>query len=441
MLNETRLRRGNSLEAWPIFICALLLSGSALASRAGALQDYVQRPDDSFAWTLAGKKEQGGFTVARLNLTSQTWHDLRWTHAVQVARPATIRNPKIALLIITGDGDGSSSFNTMKIVGERAGMMVAVVANVPNQPLFDGKREDQIIAYTFDQYLKTGDKTWPLLLPMVKSAVRAMDAIQAFAESEYHQKIEQFVLTGGSKRGWTTWLSAASDPRVVAIAPMVIDMLNMKAQTQWAQKVYGAQSEKIRAYTELHLIEKMDTPEMTALRDMVDPYAYRQQYKLPKLILIGTNDPYWTVDSLKHYWYDLPGPKWVFQAPNTGHSANRDSIQTMATFFQMVADGQPLPTMDWQLSAAGPGAVTVKVSQPAKAACLWTADSPIRDFRKAKWTNRVLALQKGGQTVSAEIAAPATGYRAFMAEVTLTAASGQDYKLSTQVQVIPDDVK
>src|SRR5882724_8835661 len=96
------------------------------------------------------------------------------------------------------------------------------------------------------QYMKTGDDTWPALLPMVKSAVRAMDSVQAYAKHEHQQKIEKFVVAGASKRGWTTWLTGAVDPRVTAIAPMVIDMLNMKVQTQWAQKVYGKQSDQIR---------------------------------------------------------------------------------------------------------------------------------------------------------------------------------------------------
>ena len=80
---------------------------------------------------------------------------------------------------------------------------------------------------------------------MVKSAVRGLDTLTQFADREWGQKLERFVVSGASKRGWTTWLSAAADPRVVAIAPMVIDMLNMKAQLEWADKVYGQQSEEI----------------------------------------------------------------------------------------------------------------------------------------------------------------------------------------------------
>lgn len=46
----------------------------------------------------------------------------------------------------------------------------------------DGKHEDEIIAATFAKYMQTEDPTWPLLLPMVKSAVRGMDATTAAAQ-------------------------------------------------------------------------------------------------------------------------------------------------------------------------------------------------------------------------------------------------------------------
>jgi hypothetical protein len=79
---------------------------------------------------------------------------------------------------------------------------VAVVGQVPFQPLFD-RREDELIAYTFEQYLQTGDAEWPLLLPMVKSTVRAMDASSDVARREWHIPLPTFTVLGGSKRGWT----------------------------------------------------------------------------------------------------------------------------------------------------------------------------------------------------------------------------------------------
>lgn len=409
-------------------------------SRAGVLEDYVRQPDDSFAWKVTKREEMGGLDVATLDLTSQTWRGGRWTHTLYIGVPKSVRHPSTAFLQITA-GANNGTLNTARLLADRAGAIVAVLTSVPNQPLFNGRHEDQIIAYTFGEYLKTGDASWPLLLPMVMSAVRAMDAVQAWAVTEQRPKIERFVVSGASKRGWTTWLAAAADPRVCAIAPMVIDMLNMKAQTDWAQHCYGRQSEQIRDYTEAGLIAQMDTPGMTSLRGIVDPYSYRDRFTMPKLLLLGTNDRYWTVDALRHYWPDLPGPKLVYQAPNTGHGAGgtAEAVQSLAAFFAAVAGHEKLPQLEWTMSGRRDATIAVKADRPAQQALQWTATSPTRDFRDAKWKSSRLAMTSGGTEATARAAAPVSGYTAVLAELTFATASGDRYRLSTQVQVAPDN--
>ena len=81
----------------------------------------------------------------------------------------------------------------------------------------------------------------------------------------------------------------------------------MRKQTEWAEMMYGKQSEQIKDYTDLNLVARMDDPKMKRLRSMIDPYSYRERYTMPKLLLLGTS-PYWVVDSLRHYWEDLPEP-------------------------------------------------------------------------------------------------------------------------------------
>jgi PhoPQ-activated pathogenicity-related protein len=411
---------------------------------AGALEDFVKKPDASYQWKArATTNLPSGHAVTHLEMTSQTWREHPWTHHLQVVRPAKVRNPDIAFLFVTGDGSGRSSLPMLATLADRAGAVAVVITRVPNQPLYDGRKEDALIAFTFDQYLKTGDATWPLLFPMVKSAVRGMDTVQAHAKQQHGQNIEKFVVGGASKRGWTTWLTAAADARVTAIAPMVIDMLNMKAQTEWAEKVYGKQSEQIGDYTELQLHKRMDEPRMVELRGWVDPYSYRQRYNLPKLLLLGTNDPFWTVDALRHYWDELPGPKLVFQTPNAGHDLGdrRDAIATLAAFFEMIADCQPLPKMEWTFkNGTDQAEVDVSLNQPAKGIRLFTSDSADRDFRDGTWTSRPLQ-EKRSQRAVGQVRVPGKGYRAFLAEVTLTSPSGHDYKLSTEARVAPDGVR
>ena len=186
---------------------------------------------------------------------------------------------------------------------------VAVLLHVPQQPIFDGKVEDQIIAHTFDQYLKTNDSQWPLLLPMVKSAVRGMDAVQQFAQRQWKLQLKTFTVAGASKRGWTTWLTGAVEPRATAIAPMVIDVLNMGSQMKYQEKAWGKLSYKINDYSQLDLPARLNTEKGKALRAIVDPYSYRHLLTQPKLIMIGTNDHYSPLDALKLYWPEVTAEK------------------------------------------------------------------------------------------------------------------------------------
>lgn len=85
------------------------------------------------------------------------------------------------------------------------------------------------IGYTV-HVLELTSRTWrsaAAQLPMTKAGVRAMDAITAFCRSAEGGSVavEKFVVAGGSKRGLDTWLSAAVDKRVVAIVPLVVDLL------------------------------------------------------------------------------------------------------------------------------------------------------------------------------------------------------------------------
>src|SRR3954454_6127297 len=120
----------------------LLLLGWCEQSRAGALENYVARPDTNYSWAVATNRTSEGFAVTHLKLTSQHWKEGNWTHHVQVVRPEKIRNPQIGFLFITGDGDGLKTVDMLKVLAERAGAVAAVVTRVPNQPLYEGRKED-----------------------------------------------------------------------------------------------------------------------------------------------------------------------------------------------------------------------------------------------------------------------------------------------------------
>lgn len=415
---------------------------ASTASLANPLADYVHAPNRHIAWSVISQRQQSWGTLTRLSITTQRWRGHDWKHQLVIVSPTVISHPETAFLLVAGDGDGGNHIERLKTLAERGGTLAAVLTNVPNQPLYDGRKEDALIAFSFNQYLQSGDESWPLLFPMVESVCSAMDILQLFTYRPGERVLDKFVVGGASKRGWTTWLTAAVDDRVKAIAPMVIDVLNMKPQLQWSEQIYGHQSVKIRDYTELNLHRRHDSPAMQKLRSWVDPYEYRHLLTMPKLLLLGTNDPYWTVDSLRHYWHQLPEPKLLYQTPNAGHNLNGgdQALQTLAAFYEMVVHDETLPKLSWRFDYNGKRQVKLQLvsTHKARAAHLWTSLSDSRDFRPASWHSETVSLTAGADRVDTELTAPGDGYKAFLLEVEMQTRQGKPYKLSTEARVAPD---
>lgn len=352
------------LRACRLSLPFLILAASAGVARADLL-DYVKKADEAFSWKLKEKKETPDGTVYDLHLVSQVWQGITWEHQLQVYLPKGVKPTTTMFLWNQGGKSSPTSVAFGMDLAKKMKAPVAFLFGIPNQPLFGGKKEDALIAETFVRYLETKDESWPLLFPMTKSLVRAMDALQAFAKQEWNIEVTHFVVSGGSKRGWTTWLTAAADARVKALAPCVIDTLNMGAQLPHQLRSYGKYSEMIGDYTVRGLVPMPDTPEAKKLWMMVDPWMYRKRITQPKMIINGTNDPYWTQDALNLYWDDLKGDKWVLYVPNAGHNLvqKRDNAilpdlsragNTLAAFARHQIYDIPMPKIQWQHDGKNP---------------------------------------------------------------------------------------
>ena len=391
------------------------------------LDKYLALADDSYGWKIVHKPEPGGKQVFVLEMTSQTWHDITWKHYMYIVEPSKTVNPGNCILFITGSAIGREPRDADRMIAEAlaetSGSAVAMLFQVPNQPLFGDHVEDSLIGETLLKALESGDSTWPLLFPMAKSAIRGMDTVQAFFKQHRDKEIKNFVVAGASKRGWTTWLTAASqDKRVLAIAPIVINTLNTRKQMEYQLETWGDFSPSIGDYTVRNLVQEHgdDMPEYKKqLWTMIDPYSYRSRLTMPKLLIHGTNDPYWTVDATRWYWDDLVGVKYVLNLPNAGHDLGNEKLkgfQTLAAFTRYACSGQPWPQMTWKRSeAADHYTVAVRSDIPVKAAKLWTAPSETKDFRKSRWTSQ--ALEGTGGDYTASIPKPSSGHIAYYVEL------------------------
>lgn len=419
------------------------LFGVAPCARAD-LFDYLKKEDPSFSWKLKEKHETADGMIYDLHLVSQTWQGIKWEHDLQVFLPKGVKPGGKMLLWNQGGSAGLKSRIFGMHLAQKAQAPVALLFGIPNQPLLGGKREDALIAETFVRYLETKDATWPLLFPMVKSLVKAMDALQEFAQKEWGVRIEGFIVSGASKRGWTSWLTAAADVRVVAIAPLVIDTLNMPEQLKLQLKSYGRYSEQIKDYVERGLAPPPDTPDGRRLWGWVDPWNYRERIKVPTMIINGANDPYWTVDSLNLYWDGLKGDKWVLYVPNAGHNLqqmhadrtrNLDrAINALVAFSKHIIKENPMPKLEWRHDdVEGQARLTVTAEPKPLGGRLWMAHAPTRDFRQAQWTEQ--RAEMNGGRFAGKAAAPPTGYTAFFGELDFE-IDGLRHQLSTQVRVL-----
>ncbi len=443
-----------NVKRWVIVFAALIFALSVPLSTAAApeaekvssvLKTYVSRPEENYGCEVVRELKLSSADGFVLKLTSQTWRDIEWTHGLFLVVPHERKYPDKALLVI---GGGRNSDRMLEVdtrqallisyLSEQIGSAVAVLMQVPNQPLIDGRREDDLIAYTFDKFMETGDPDYPLLLPMVKSAVAAMNTVSQWSQKQYSRPIDSFFVTGGSKRGWTTWLTAAVDKRVSGIAPVVIDVLNMEPQMRQQLRTYGRYSQMIQAYVEHSIIDRMGTERANQLLAIVDPYSYRDSIAIPKLIVLGTNDPYWTVDAANLYLDGLTGPTYVHYSPNTGHELSPDSLGgfsttllSMVSFVRRHFAGTKMPDFRWYHKQ--PDTLVVQWDDETAQTLLWSAQSPNRDFRQSRWQSQVL---QGKNQVEVKMSSPEQGWAAWFVETRF--AGELPLQLSTAITVLPE---
>lgn len=426
----------------PVFCAALVYAQNV--TPATALKSYLHNGDKTFSWVLKDSFMVKDVKAYSLLLTSQQWRQYTWKHQLTVFIPAAIAHNG-ALLFITGGAlkDGLPKWNGEKDglfqgVGQIAGdrkAITAVLRQTPNQPLYDSLTEDALISYTLHNFKKDNDYTWPLLFPMVKSAVRAMDAIQDFA-GEKGARPERFVVAGASKRGWTTWLTGANDERVAGIAPMVIDILNMPVSLDYQIKTWKEYSIQIEDYVKLGIPQEAHTPGGEAINTMIDPYAYRKSLGMPKMLFMGTNDEYWVVDNVKNYIGDIPGKYFLNYVPNEGHKMGdgKQVFNGLSAFFGMTINGGNYPQCSWKTKTGKKG-----VNLTAKATAdrlldvvLWSAASDDLDFRNDKWSSQSLGIAQRSK-VKVTQPFPQKGYGAFYVDFKYKDANGGSYTVSTRV--------
>ena len=300
-------------------------------------------------------------------LHQQEWHPdevrpKKWKHWLVIVEPrllgeyteflpffSLVRTDTALLYLLRGNADHEDrpseaspqavqlAVDTRSIVAELHGIPIGPVAFLDEQketdwwddlnPFKDDddnkvlREEDALQARAFDLALSTKDFTWTLMAPMTKAVISSMDVMQEFLQQRYlgRRVVNDFVLTGHSKRGHIAWLAAALDNRIIGVAPVSYDLLNLSEQVLLQEASWPKRSPEQDANDEFDLYNRFKSDTGTQLIADIDPYAYRDRLTTTALILVGTGDNYSCPDGANLYLEDMPGDIRISYMPNHGH--------------------------------------------------------------------------------------------------------------------------
>eukprot|EP01012_Entosiphon_sulcatum_P013982 TRINITY_DN1912_c0_g1_i1.p1 TRINITY_DN1912_c0_g1~~TRINITY_DN1912_c0_g1_i1.p1 ORF type:complete len:498 (+),score=125.56 TRINITY_DN1912_c0_g1_i1:41-1534(+) len=474
-------------------IVALVASLCVAAASGTALDDYVWTPDPHFSYFDTNYTVKLPLATSYLlNVTTQKWltendsNRAIWSHQVMVTIPDVLKTHDHALMYITGGDNGDSPPDEKSedlllsyALSLGSGCIAVTLFQIPNQPVYftaDPKHkrrsEDAVIAFTWDRFINdTSNPEWLLRFPMTKSAVRVMDAVTDWVARKHPAvHLDNWLVAGASKRGWTTWTVGAVDStRVKAIVPIVLDAANLHLNLHHMYRCYAGWTWALEDYYEQNITGKFDTDGFRQLCALVDPYAYFERYtNIAKLVISSSDDEFLMADD-DHYWWDqLPGEKFRLFAQNTEHSMVTGIPEVLAAinaFAASVIHGAARPEFTWVIDQQGAIVVT-EVKGQATRAVLRYAETIVpkrRDFRWLVGTNGPNNTCEHG-TVSvkgkcfvpilwhsetlqpvqpglwrAYRPPPPTGFGAFFVEMYyLSPVTGDEYRFTTQVSVLPD---
>ena len=137
----------------------------------------------------------------------------------------------------------------------------------------------------------------------------------------------------------------------------------------------------IKDYEDLKIMSWMNTRQYRALREIEDPYEYRDRLTMPKFMINSAGDQFFLPDSWRFYWDDLKGEKYIRYVPNTDHALrDSDAGESLGAFYSTVLTATPRPSFTWNVSKDG--TIRVRTKTKPTSVTLWRALSPnARDFR------------------------------------------------------------
>ncbi|KAL4239702.1 hypothetical protein ACF0H5_000506 [Mactra antiquata] len=369
------------------------------------LDDYVNKPDSTYTYNVTDVNHENGYTFYVINMTSQTWEKgfqsrPIWWHIMYVIIPDRLKSRDTGYLYIAGNKEilirHQVTLTTEFAVS--TGTICAVITLVPNEPIIfknDPDRKSRVgnslLAWTWKSFIESEGKHPNILLhlPMTKACVRALDTIYDLSLKQKQVSIDKFLVSGLSKRGWTAWNLASVDKRVIAVAPIVMDMLHVVKNLHHVYRALGGWSFAFKSFYDVDITKNLDAPYTEQLGAIVDPIYYKDVLKTkPKYIISAGGDELFMVDDTILYFNEIKGNTYLRMVPKADHSTlgfETSILSGIKAFYSSVIKNVSLPQISWTLNTTSTGGmITLKSNiKPLTVSYFYgtTLDGKRKDFR------------------------------------------------------------
>jgi PhoPQ-activated pathogenicity-related protein len=413
-------------------------------------------------YLMTGKETLPQIELKRYRMTSQSWSpDLRvspdsWQHDVNIFIPDKAKSERAILVINNGVNYGVSVQSTgtstdfseeaLANIARKSHTIVISVSNVPNQFLTYQNdntplKEDDSVARSWILFLAAPEQRelMPLHIPMAASVSQAMRVARKELIS---WNIHKFIVTGVSKRGWASWLTAISDPDVEAIIPFAFDLLDTRTSLTHMYRSYGGNwPVAFYSYYKQGIDSLIDTDDFAKLLGIEDPLSYlkttyRSRLSIPKYIINSSGDDFYVPDNTRFYFDELPGVKSLRVVPNSDHYGIKNfTEESIIPFVNRLQNNRRPPEIHGKIQGND---LVVELSEKPLSIVRWTASNPLaRDFRYAcgiryQPSTPVVVLNK---KIKIPLVSGQPGWQATYIEATFK----DGYIATTQAYITPED--
>ncbi|WP_053115860.1 PhoPQ-activated pathogenicity-related family protein [Winslowiella iniecta] len=453
------------------FVALLIISGN---SWAGSSETSCLSPDSDYSHLLScyrqkllslpltynfiNKQNLPEVELRHYELISQNWPEkksiwLQWQHKVDIYIPEKPLAKRALIFINNGinrniegrlaELPSDMSQQSLASVARLTRTIVVSVSNIPNQYLTLAgesilRKEDDAVAYSWSLFLQDPAKNAeiPLHIPMAAAVSQAM----SLAERELTDwKVDRFVVSGVSKRGWTSWLTLVSDPRVDAIVPFVFDLPGIRLALTHMYRSYGNNwPVAFYPYYMQNIDTQIESNGFTRLLSMIDPLQYKDtpyhsRLSVPKYMINASGDDFYVPDNTRYYYDQLAGVKSLRVVANSGHyDIIKYAESSLVPFINRLQQDKILPVIKTVHQQQN---LSFSFSEPPKMIKRWSAiNKQARDFRYACGIRYTATTIPVSNNIDITLDTPQQGWQASYIEATFS----DGYVATSQVYITPD---